>query len=80
MPTLRIQDVDEGLYRALAARARLRRRTLSEEARETLRHSLRPSNIERRRALLSEIANRSPVVWPPGVPDPVDLLRADRER
>lgn len=82
MPSLQVRDVPIVLYNKLKDEANLKHRSLAQQAVITLAKGL---NVqldakERRRTLLAEI---EAMELPPGtenLPDPVDLIREDRER
>ena len=82
MATLRLLDIPDDLYGALEQRASTERRSVEEQAVALLKEALdvRPAdNRERRRRVLEEIDRRNlpdTSKWP----DPVQLIREDRDR
>ena len=80
MPVLQVRELPLPLYRKLKEKAELERRSLSQEAVVVLAKGLKmESDAKARRArLLAEIfAEGAP---PAGLPDPVRLIREDRDR
>jgi hypothetical protein len=83
MPSLQIRELDPETYERLRAAARRERRSLAQQAAVTLRRAVAdaPSSArERRVALLQRIAEESTDLTASELPDPVVLLREDRER
>lgn len=78
MPTLYVRNVPEDLYAALAGRAEERGSSISAETIRLLRRAL---NLEHpdQVALAEAIRERRVHLGPDG-PDPIELLRADRDR
>jgi plasmid stability protein len=79
MASLEIHDMPDEVYEALAERAQLENRTVEEQALAELT-KISPSEARRRRmAVIEELRTMKPVL-PPDAPDPVDLIREDRDR
>ena len=79
MPSLQIRDLPDDVYRALADRARRQGRSLAQQALFELRRMAEVEAEERRRATLDALRDRR---WPESLkalPDPVDLVREDRD-
>lgn len=81
MPLIQVRDVPEHIYRLLAEQARLQRRSLSQQAVTVLARGLEVETDAkaRRRAVLDEIRS-TPSEHFAGLPDPVKLIREDRQR
>src|SRR5262245_37629133 len=78
MPSLQIRDVPEDVYRALAQRAEREGRSLAQQALHELRRMPELVARERRRAAI-EALRRTPDPRLAGAPDPVKLIREDRD-
>lgn len=79
MPSLQIRDLPDDVYRALTDRARREGRSLAQQALFELRKMAEVEAEERRRATLDALRDRR---WPESLatlPDPVDLVREDRD-
>jgi plasmid stability protein len=79
MPSLQIRDLPDDVYRALAERARRQGRSLAQQALFELRRLAGVEAEEQRRATLAALRDRK---WPESLtdlPDPVDLVREDRD-
>lgn len=81
MAMVQIRDLPEHIYDALVQRARAERRSLSQQAVVTLARGLDldVDFRERRREVLRRIKQRDNSVYA-NLPDPVKLIREDRER
>ncbi len=81
MPLLQVRDLPEDLYRVLADIAKKDNRSIAQETIVLLKKALnyRESQQARRRRVLNEI-NDNPIKNVEAFPDPVDLIREDRER
>lgn len=81
MPLLQVRDLPEDLYRVLADIAKQDNRSIAQETIVLLKKALnyRESQQARRRRVLNEI-NDNPIKNVEAFPDPVDLIREDRER
>jgi antitoxin FitA len=80
MPTLQVRDLPEDVYIQLNYLAEKEHRSLTQEAIVLLKEAIasRIGNKERRRLLLE---NRNPLgIDGNALPDPVDLIREDRDR
>lgn len=82
MSSLQVRDLPEDVHAALVRAAAAEHRSLSQqtvvELRKTLIGEGEPSRT-RRRALLTRLAESSPLDWDVAA-DPADLLREDRDR
>ena len=79
MASLQIRDLPDDVYRALAERARRQGRSLAQQALFELRKLAEVEAEERRRRVLETLRRRK---WPEqlaALPDPVDLVREDRD-
>lgn len=81
MPSLQVREMPPAIYNKLQKNAKQQHRSLAQETVVTLARGLdtRVSNIERRAALLNQIA-QNPAINSQQLPDPVALIREDRER
>jgi plasmid stability protein len=79
MATLQIHDMPDEVYEALAERAQIEHRTVEEQAIAELTQ-LSPSEARRQRKEVIERLRTMKSPLPPGAPDPVDLIREDRDR
>ena len=82
MPSLQVRKLPDPIYRKLADEAEREHRSLSQQAIVVLARGLGISQDpkERRRQLLERILTR-PVKWEGRrIPNPVDLIREDRDR
>ena len=80
MPSLQIRELPEDVYEALSYRAKRSGRSLAQQAVVELRKMTLLGARDRRQAFLDEIERRPKPVSTEGWPDPVDLIRRDRER
>ncbi len=80
MPTLQVRDLPEDLYAQLNYLALKDRRSLSQETIVILKEGIvaRLGNKERRKKLLED--NKGTGIEGKDLPDPVNLIREDRER
>lgn len=80
MPALQVRDLPDDLYVQLGYLARKEHRSLAQETVILLKESvaIKLGNRERRKKLLSQ--DRRIDIDGSHLPDPVDLLREDRER
>ena len=81
MPSLQVREMPPAIYNKLQTNAQKQHRSLAQEAVVTLARGLKTevSNIERRKTLLDQIA-QNPTIDNTQLPDPVALIREDRER
>lgn len=79
MATLQIRDMPDEVYEALAERAQTQRRSVEEQAIVELTQRL-PSEARRQRMEVIERLSTMKSPLPPDAPDPVDLIREDRDR
>lgn len=81
MPSLQIRDLPEDVYEALAFRAEVEHRSLSQQAIVELRRIPELTARERRLGILKELKNSIETEPPRRLsPAPEDLIREDRER
>ncbi len=80
MPTLQVRDLPEDIYTQIKYLAEKEHRSLAQETIVLLQEGItkRLQNKERRRKLLEEISNLD--IDGNKYPDPVELIREDRER
>jgi hypothetical protein len=79
MATLQIPDMPDEVYEALAERAQMENRTVEAQAiAELTRRS--PAEARRQRMEVLEQLRTMKSPLPPDAPDPVDLIREDRDR
>lgn len=81
MPSLQVRDLPEDVYLRLQQRAAAEHRSIAQETIVLLRSALDvpASRRAERRALLERISARD-IQVPDGAPDPVVLVREDRDR
>jgi len=81
MPSLQVREVPEAVYGALSEASRREHRSLSQQALVTLERGLglREESPLRRKRLLEAIAD-TPISAAEALPDPVDMIREDRNR
>jgi plasmid stability protein len=81
MPILQVRDLPADLYHTLSSLAKYEHRSLAQETIVVLRKGLEitTSYKERRQAALQRIKAMH-IKLPPDAPEPVDLIRADRDR
>jgi plasmid stability protein len=79
MPSLQIRDLPDDVYRALAERAEREGRSLAQQALHELRRMPELEARERRRALVERLRRREPDARLERGPDPVALIREDRD-
>lgn len=79
MPSLQIRELPDDVYAALAERARREGRSLAQQAIAELRRLPELEAANRRRAVLASIRSRSPEPSTSESPDPVELVREDRD-
>lgn len=82
MPSLQVRELPDPIYRKLADEAEREHRSLSQQAIAVLARGLGISQDpkERRRQLMERIRTK-PVKWAgKKIPDPVDMIREDRDR
>ena len=79
MATLQIRDMPDEVYEALAERAQTQRRSVEEQAIVELTQRL-PSEARRQRMEVIERLSTMKSPLTPDAPDPVDLIREDRDR
>ncbi len=81
MPTLQVRNLPDYIYRKIAERARAKRTSITSETIYLLKCSLEMDENKRqqRLALIKEI-EENPVANANDIPDPVGLIREDRDR
>ena len=82
MAILQVRDVPEDLYESLSLVAKQENRSISQETIVLLRNALqlKEERISRRRLLLSNISDFNNSQNSNNLPDPVELIREDRDR
>jgi len=82
MPTLQIRNVPEPLYRKIVALAKTERRSITQETIILLEKALQVSSQDkiRRQDMLDRILQEERTGKYAHLPDPVSLIREDRER
>ena len=80
MPSLQIRELPEDVYEALAYRAKRSGRSLAQPAVVELRKMTLLGSRDRRLAVIEEIRRRPKPANTDDWPDPVDLIRRDRDR
>lgn len=81
MPSLQVRELPEDLYNRLQERANAEHRSLAQETIVLLRTALDiPDSRRAERKLILDRIRRRHISIPEGAPDPVDLVRADRDR
>ncbi|RKX84527.1 MAG: hypothetical protein DRP70_13105 [Spirochaetes bacterium] len=81
MPLLQVRDIPEDLYDEISRVARLDNRSIAQETIVLLKSALNytDTRIKRRLAVLKEIKSMD-IDSSDELPDPVDLIREDRDR
>ncbi len=81
MPLLQVRDIPEDLYDEISRVARLDNRSIAQETIVLLKSALnyKDTRIKRRLAVLKEIKSMD-IDSSDELPDPVDLIREDRDR
>ena len=81
MPTLQVRDVPEGLYKRLTLLAKAENRSIAQQTIVLLQDimNMKQCNKDRRTAIIKKLQN-SPLVLRENKVDPVELIRADRDR
>jgi plasmid stability protein len=81
MPLLQVRDIPEDLYNELSKVAKQDNRSIAQETIVLLRSALKldTERVKRRKELLAE-AKALNIDNADKLPDPVDLIREDRER
>ena len=79
VPSLQIRDLPEDVYRALSARAEREGRSLAQQALHELRRMPELEARERRRELVDRLRRRAADPMLEHAPDPVKLIREDRD-
>ena len=80
MPSLQIRQLPQDVYEALSYRAKRSGRSLAQQAVVELRRMTLLGARDRRLAVLDEIERRPKPANTDGWPDPVGLIRRDRDR
>ena len=79
MPALQIRNLPDDIYNALRVRAQREGRSLSQQALMELRRLPELEAREQRLALLARLRERPAAEGLANLPDPVDLIREDRD-
>jgi len=82
MPSLQVRNLPEHIYQRIAELAKVERRSIAQETVILLEKALNLDNQakERRRQLISLVVMESEADQSYNIPDPVSLIREDRER
>jgi hypothetical protein len=82
MPTLQVRNVPENIYRRIVNLAELERRSIAQETLSLLESALNMDNNNKshREKLIDCILHENENSYSVSVPDPVPLIREDRER
>jgi hypothetical protein len=82
MPSLQVRDLPDHIYRKLADEAEREHRSLSQQAIAVLARGLGVAmDAKERRRRLFQHMRENPIQWKgKNIPDPVDLIREDRDR
>jgi plasmid stability protein len=83
MPTLRVENVPEGVYKALRKRARKNRTSMAAEVIALLKEAVpTEAELRRRRKFSDELAKlrARPPLTPGPFPSAEEMIREDRER
>ncbi len=82
MPTLQVRNVPENIYRRIVNLAELERRSIAQETLSLLESALNMDNNNKshREKLINCILHENKNTYSVNVPDPVPLIREDRER
>ncbi len=80
MPTLQVRDLPEDIYVQLNYLAKKEHRSLTQETIVLLKEGIesRIGNKERRRKIIDKILELD--IDGPSLPDPVEMIREDRDR
>ncbi len=79
MPSLQIRDMPDDVYDALAERARSQRRSLAQQAVADLARIPELEARRRRQTTVERLRAVKPIL-PENAPDPVEVIREDRDR
>ncbi len=81
MPTLQVRNLPDHIYRKIVERAKAKRSSITSEAIYLLQRSLEMDDHKReqRLALITAMENKQ-APNASALPDPVTLIRADRDR
>lgn len=81
MPTLQVRNLPDHIYRKIVERAKAKRSSITSETIYLLQRSLEmDENKREQRLALVKAMEEKPVANVNVLPDPVDLIRADRDR
>ncbi len=80
MASLQIRELPDDVYAALTERANREGRSLAQQAIVELRRLPELEAMRRRDRVLKMLRRRSAHPHPDSMPDPVDLIREDRDR
>jgi len=80
MPTIQVRSLPEHIYKKIVERARAKRSSITSETIYLLQRSLEMDDNKREQRLaLIEAMEKSPVTNANALPDPVGLIREDRD-
>lgn len=81
MPTLQVRNLPDHIYRKIVERAKAKRSSITSETIYLLQRSLEmDENKRERRLALVKAMEEKQSVDVKNLPDPVDLIRSDRDR
>jgi len=82
MPSLQVRNLPEHIYQKIVELAKAERRSIAQETIVLLEKALQMVNQDkkRREQLLSRIMQECDFSYSQNIPDPVPLIREDRER
>ncbi len=81
MPTLQVRNLPDHIYRKIVERARAKRSSITNETIYLLQRSLEMDESKREQRLaLIKAMEKNPVANANDLPDPVGLIREDRDR
>ena len=81
MPTLQVRNLPDHIYRKIVERAKAKRSSITSETIYLLQRSLEmDDNKKEQRLALIKAMEEEQLVGVKNLPDPVDLIRSDRDR
>ncbi len=81
MPTLQVRNLPDHIYRKIVERAKAKRSSITSETIYLLQRSLEMDDNKREQRLaLIKAMEEEQLVGVKNLPDPVDLIRSDRDR
>ncbi len=82
MPSLQVRNLPEYIYRKLVEKATSEHRSIAQQTIILLKKALYMDRKQKqeRTQIIDQILKSPPVTDPAKIPDPVELIRADRSR